>query len=149
MAAVAQGSRYLTADLDLCYARDRENYQRLAEALAPLHPQLRGAPPDLPLAWDERTVRGGLDFTVTTDAGPIDLLGEVIGLGGYIDVMRQSEVVELFGDPCWVLTLDRLIRAKQVAGRPKDLMLVPELEALRALREQDLEGQSDSESSQD
>ena len=46
LAMVAHGSATLTGDVDICYARDAENLERLARALAPFHPQLRGAPPD-------------------------------------------------------------------------------------------------------
>ena len=38
--------------------------------------------------------------------------------------------VELFGVPCAVLSLDKLIVAKRAAGRPKDNLILPELEAL-------------------
>ena len=48
MAAVAQGSAYLTVDLDICYRRTAENLQRLCDALRLLQPQLRGAPANLP-----------------------------------------------------------------------------------------------------
>ena len=44
MAAVAQGSAYITVDLDICYQRTPANLQRLTDALAVLKPQLRGAP---------------------------------------------------------------------------------------------------------
>ncbi len=38
MAAIAQGSAYLTADLDLCYSRDKENLEKLAKSLESFHP---------------------------------------------------------------------------------------------------------------
>jgi len=38
-----QGSAHLTEDLDFCYARSEKNMERLALALAPYHPKLRGA----------------------------------------------------------------------------------------------------------
>ena len=53
-------------DLDVCYARDADNLERLAASLAPLHPRLRGAPENLPLFWDTRTLRSGLNFTLKT-----------------------------------------------------------------------------------
>jgi hypothetical protein len=59
VALVRRGSSRVTLDLDLCYARDRDNLRRLAAALAPFHPRLRGAPPDLPFLWDERTLASG------------------------------------------------------------------------------------------
>lgn len=73
--------------------------------------------------------------TLETDLGALDLLGEVQGLGGYPQVAGQSEEVELFGRSVRVLTLEALIRAKRAAGRKKDLLLIPELEALLELRQ--------------
>lgn len=134
LAASAQGSSYLTEDIDICYARDKENLLRLAEALQLLHPALRGAPAGLPFRLDFSTLRAGLNFTLTTDYGDIDLLGEVAGLGMYDEVVKFSEELEVFGVTCRVLTLEGLIVAKRVAGRAKDLRVLPELEALLELR---------------
>ena len=134
MAAVAQGSAYVTADLDICYQRQPHNYQRLSQALQPFHPRLRGAPADLPFVLDVRTLRGELNFTLTSEGGELDLLGEVTGLGDYEAVQAHAEEVELYGYRVWVLTLGGLIISKQAAGRPKDLRLLPELQALQALR---------------
>ena len=44
-------------------------------------PYLRGAPPGLPFRWDDRTLKAGLNFTLTTTLGDLDLLGEVAGGG--------------------------------------------------------------------
>ena len=134
MAAVAQGSAYVTADLDICYQRQSNNYQRLSQALQPFQPRLRGAPAALPFVLDAQTLRGGLNFTLTTEGGDLDLRGEVTGLGDYEAVKAHAEAVELYGYRVWVLTLRGLIIPKQAAGRPKDLRLLPELQALQALR---------------
>ena len=56
IAAGVHGSSYPTYDLDICYAREPGNLQRLAMALAPLRPRLRGTPPDLPFLWDAETL---------------------------------------------------------------------------------------------
>jgi predicted nucleotidyltransferase len=134
MAAVAHGSAYITGDLDLCYSRKKENLQKLAQALAPFHPRLRGAPPDLPFALDTNALRSGSNFTLTTDLGNVDVLGEVSGLGGYKEALSSSEDVELYGMRFSVLTLEGLIKTKKAAGRLKDRMLLPELEALLEIR---------------
>ena len=42
-AATVHGSSKLTQDLDIVFRRSSENLRRLAEALAPRHPYLRGA----------------------------------------------------------------------------------------------------------
>ena len=133
MAAIAHGASYVTADVDMCYARNKENLARLVAALKPFQPRLRDFPRDLPLFFDENTLGQGLQFTLTTSQGDIDLLGEVAGVGDFQDVERCSIVLDLFGFDVKVLDLPALIRAKQAAGRPKDLLLIPELEGLLLL----------------
>jgi hypothetical protein len=136
LAVTIHGSAYVTFDLDFCYARDRENLSSLARALRPYNPRLRAAPEGLPFRFDEDTLRGGLNFTLTTDLGDIDLMGEVAGIGDYSAALAASIPVELFGKSFDVLTLDALIISKRAAGRPKDLQVLPELEALREANEE-------------
>ena len=133
-AAVLQGSAYVTADFDLCYSRAKENLARLAKALAPFHPSLRGAPKNLPFRLDIGALRSGQNFTLTTDVGDLDIFGEVTGLGGYEEALTHSEEMEIFGIRCKVLTLEGLIESKRAVGRAKDLRLLPELEALLEIR---------------
>ena len=130
VAATVHGSAYVTYDLDICYSRDAENLARMATALAPYHPRLRDIPDDLPFFWDQRTLHRGLNFTLKTDLGDIDLLGEVAGIGDFEQVLASSIWVELFGVECAVLSLEALIKAKRAADRPKDHLILPELEAL-------------------
>ncbi len=134
MAAVAQGSAFLTADLDLCYSRKKENLERLAKALARFNPALRDAPKTPPFRLDAASLRSGMNFTLTTEAGDLDIFGEVTGLGSYEEAVEFSEEMEIFGFPCNVLTLEGLIKTKQATGRAKDLRLLPELEALLEIR---------------
>jgi len=128
--AIIHGSRYMTDDLDICYSRRPENLRRLARALAPYHPRQRGLPEGLPFIWDESTLRNGTVFTLVTDLGDIDLLGEVSGLGSFEEVKAGSYVAEAFGRKVRTLDLKSLIKAKRAAGRDKDLMVLPELESL-------------------
>jgi hypothetical protein len=131
VAATAHGSPRATVDVDIVYSRRPENLERLVAALTPHHPYIRGAPPGLPFRFDVQTLRSGLNFTLTTDLGWIDLLGEVTGGGRFEDLLPQSIVMELFGAECHVLHLDALIRTKRAAGRPKDYEAIAELELLR------------------
>jgi predicted nucleotidyltransferase len=130
LAVIAHGHVRATLDLDVCYARTPENLERIVETLRELSPRLRGAPPELPFVLDVRTMKDGLNFTLTTSLGDLDLLGEVTGLGSYDDIAVRAEVIELRGSPVKLLALDDLIRAKAATGRAKDLV---DLEALRAL----------------
>jgi hypothetical protein len=130
VAARAHGSSRLTDDLDVCYSRDPANLERLVKALAPLKPYLRGAPPGLPFDWSVATLRAGLNFTLATTAGAIDALGEITGGGRYEDLVQHTITIEIFGRPTRLLDLPWLIRVKRAAGRPKDLEVIAELEAL-------------------
>ncbi len=131
VAATVHGSARLTSDIDIVYERSRENIERLVRTLAPLNPYLRGAPAGLPFRFDAETVRRGLNFTLTTDAGPIDVLGEIIGVGDYGAVLAVSEELSLYGQAYQCINLDALIVAKRAAGRPKDIEAVAELELIR------------------
>ena len=97
--------------------------------------RLRGAPEGLPFVWDERTIRSGLNFTLSTSLGAIDLLGEVAGGGEYEDLEKDTETIHVFGVDCLCVSLDALIRLKRAAGRRKDLEAIAELEAIREERE--------------
>jgi hypothetical protein len=130
VAAIAHGSARLTFDLGIVYARDEANIERLAAALAPIEPYLRGAPPALPFRWDAETIRRGLNFTLTTRLGDIDLIGEATGGGTYAALLPHSRRLEAFGVRFQCVDLDRLIQLKRAAGRPKDLEAVAELEVL-------------------
>ena len=134
VAAWANGSSQATFDVGVCYARDAANLTRLIQALQSVKATLRGVPKDIPFILDEETLRRGLNFTFETDVGDIDLLGEVKGVGTYADCLENSEAVELFGSAFRVISLGKLIDAKRAAGRMKDLMALPELEAILEYR---------------
>ena len=135
-AATAHGSVRLTFDLDVVYRRSNENISRLVNALQPLQPYLRGAPPGLPFHWSTQTVRMGLNFTLTTKLGALDLLGEIAGGGGYEELLPETIEVEIAGIECLCLNLERLILVKRAAGRPKDLEVVAELQQIMAESDQ-------------
>jgi predicted nucleotidyltransferase len=129
------GSAHLTDDMDICYRRTPTNLQAIAAAFAPLHPYLRGAPAGLPFRFDALTIQAGLNFTLTTDHGFVDLLGEVSGVGDYDQALARSVEAAMFGLKVRVLSLDGLIAAKKAAGRNKDHGHLLELEALKKLRD--------------
>ena len=131
VALVLRGSSRVTLDLDVCYSRERDNLRRLAAALAPFHPRLRGAPPELPFLWDERTLASGLNFTLTTDLGDLDILGEILGVGRYPEVAAGSSDLPVGGIRILVMDLDALERAKRAAGRAKDLLDLAEIAEIR------------------
>lgn len=108
-----------------------KNLEKLASALQSVHAHLRGVPDSVPFLLDAETLRKELNFTFITDIGSLDLLGEVRGVGGYDDVLDGSVTYELFGYRFPVIEIGKLIHAKRAAGRPKDLIAIPELEAIQ------------------
>ena len=107
------------------------NLTKLVAALHSYRPYLRGAPPNLPFRLDIETLKSGLNFTLTTDIGWIDLLGEIAGGGRYEDLATHSIRLQAFGVECRILDLETLILTKKATGQPKDFEVLAELEVLR------------------
>ena len=130
VAAALHGSAHLTFDLDVVYRRTPDNLERLATALRDAHPYPRGAPPGLPFTLDTATLSRGLNFTLTTNLGDLDLLGEVAGGGTFDRLYQEAEVATIDGHDVRYASLRRLIALKRAAGRPKDFDMLAGLEAL-------------------
>ena len=130
-AGALRGSPLITGDVDICYARDDENLARLVEALGSLTVRLRGAPPDVPFRLDAQTLRAGDHFTFSSSAGPVNILDTPSGTKGFadLDATATDEVVD--GLTIRVASVEDLIRMKRAAGRPKDLIALEWLSAVR------------------
>jgi len=131
-AATAHGSARLTLDLDIVYRRSQQNLARLVHALEPTDPYLRGAPPGLPFNWSVETLQKGLNFTLITSLGALDLLGEIVGGGTYEQLKPHTITLRVSGRECLCLSLKRLIEVKRAAGRPRDFEAIAELEQILA-----------------
>lgn len=131
LAAITHGAPLVTQDVDLCYARDPGDLERLADALREVRADLRGTEPRLPFRLDAKTLARGDAFTFTTDVGWVDIMATPAGVTGYDDLARTADAFTLFGQRVLVASIDDLIRMKRAAGRPKDLLAAEELGALR------------------
>lgn len=136
-AATVYGSARLTLDLDIVYSRDNLNLERIVRVLEPIQPYLRGAPPGLPFEWSVQTLKKGLNFTLITTLGALDLLGEIVGGGGYEELKPETIRIQVAGVECRCLSLERLIEVKRAAGRPKDLEAIAELQQILEERRQE------------
>jgi transcriptional regulator with XRE-family HTH domain len=126
MAGIARGSSYPTYDLDVAYARDEANLERLAEALTELGVTLRGAPANLPFFADARSLANGANFTFDTEFGMFDILGDVAGIRSYEELRRDATVQRVEGFAVRVASLGHLIAMKRSANRPKDQLMLLE-----------------------
>ncbi len=134
--AIAQGAPLTTMDLDIVHRRTPENVERLLKVLTAIdavyRTDRRGIPPG------REALLGAGHQLLRTRVGIVDCLG-TMALGGvdlgYEDLLARSISLRLDGREILVLSLEAYIEAKRGAGRPKDLAVLPTLEAtLREIR---------------
>ena len=130
IAAQTHGSARVTIDLDVMCERSDENLTRLIRALAELDAKLHGAPPDIPFPLDERTLKGGGNFTLSTAYGPVDILAYPAGARPYDRLRADAVVQDVEGRSIRFAAPDDLIAMKKAAAREKDLGDLRELQAL-------------------
>jgi len=130
VAGGAHGSAYPTYDLDVAYARDSENLERLAAVLAELGASLRGAPREVPFLLDAETLRRGGNFTFDTKFGALDILAYPEGAAPYECIRADAKVIDVEGLPVRIASLDHLIAMKEAAGRTKDKLMSLEYRVL-------------------
>ncbi|MGD0769643.1 MAG: hypothetical protein ABSB42_15780 [Tepidisphaeraceae bacterium] len=133
-AEALMGSARVTYDVDLCYRRTQDNLERLAKALKQIRPTLRGAPANLPLIIDARSLSLGNNYTFYTPLGSLDLLGWVEPLGDYDAVIKNAETYPIGDIQLKVIGLADLIRVKEHVGRAKDRDSLWQLLAIQRLR---------------
>ena len=127
MAAVIGGVPIVTRDVDILRDRSPANVARLLAALTSLDAVYRG---------DHRRLRpdaphlSGLGrLLLETRLGVLDVLGSVEDETTYDDLVPHSDLVDLGGFEVRVLSLERLLELKRKMGRPKDKLMVLEIEA--------------------
>ncbi len=137
MAAIAHGSASVTEDVDVCIRFDEPTLRGVFRALEGTSPRERMNPARPPLGADPLRFVGNRNLYVTTDDGIIDFLGELTALGSYDRVAAQAVTLQLADFSVRVVGLRDLITSKRALGRPKDLRVAHELEAVLARLESD------------
>jgi predicted nucleotidyltransferase len=130
VAAGAHGLSNVGFDVDICYSRTPANLAKVVNALRSAHAKLRDVPHETPFILNEESLHRDLNFKFETDIGNLDLHGQVQGVGDYGDCLRDSDEIEMSGHLVRLLSLRQLIASKRASGRPKDLLVLPELEAI-------------------
>lgn len=132
-AATIHGSPYVTTDIDITPDRAKDNLARLSAALRELNARIRveGHPDGLPFDHSAGSLARVDLLNLTTDAGDLDLSFEPAGTGGYPDLRRNAVSVQVLGTTVPVAALVDVIRSKEAAGRPKDLLTLPTLRRLQ------------------
>ena len=130
-AATLHGSSLVTRDLDVCAVLSSDNVEKLRNVLRDLRPAHRFTSQKLSFLDIPDPGVPMLNLYLSTEMGPVDILGSIMGVGEFEPVRAGAIEVELFGRRCHVISLDDLIRAKEALGREKDLLAVKELKAIR------------------
>jgi hypothetical protein len=134
-AGVVHGCTYVTQDVDVCCDFSADNLLAIQKTLKDLRPVHRMTPRRLKLKLTPENCAEFKNLYLDTDAGQVDCLGFVQGLGNYVDVEALSEIRDIGGGlKIRVLTVDSLIRARKAMNRPRDRVAVLELEAIRKIR---------------
>jgi Nucleotidyl transferase AbiEii toxin, Type IV TA system len=134
VAVIVQGAPRFTKDLDISYATDRANRDRLGQLLVDLGARLRGIDEDLPFVPHAAALKQGAMLTLTTREGNIDLLSDPPASPGYATLKRNASRIDLDGNVVLVASLDDLIAMKNAASRPQDIVDLESLEVIRRLR---------------
>ena len=134
IAAVARGSAAFTQDLDISYAPEQANLDRLGRVLVDLGARLRGVTDEVPFIPDGQTLKRTRVLTLETPIGSIDLLAEPDGAPEYRRLRERATREVIGGVEVQVASLEDLIAMKKAAGRPKDLVAVEEMEAIQRLQ---------------
>ncbi len=133
-AAIAQGTTRVTHDLDVCFAGDRANLERLGRVLVDLDARLRGVDEDLPFVPDAATLARIRVLTLATNEGPLDVMVQPDGSPRYAQLRDRADRLEVGGAVVLVASLEDLIAMKRASARGKDLHDLAELEEIARLR---------------
>jgi hypothetical protein len=134
VAVVLQAQPRFTKDLDVCYAVDPANLERMGSVLTGLHARLRGIDEDSPLVADARMLSQTQILTLTTDHGDIDLLVDPSGAPPYAKLRADADVLDVGRVEVRVASIEHLTAMKRAAGRPQDLIDIEALEIARRRR---------------
>ncbi len=133
---VLHGVSLVTFDLDICCDFSIANLLRIEAAVKDLNPRHRLAANKLPLELTGELCARLKNLYLQTNAGILDCLSEVAGLGPYEEVLRHSIVHRMSYGEFRILTLDALIASKEAVGRDRDLAAVKQLRGIKERSEQ-------------
>jgi hypothetical protein len=119
-AAALQGAPVTTVDFDFLFRKTPRNVQKMKEASRALAETILR--PYYPVSDLYRIVRDD-------DGLQVDMMGTIHGVRSFAGVRDRATRMEVGGAPLLVAALTDIIRSKRAARRPRDLAVLPLLEA--------------------
>jgi len=132
MAARLRDTGHATIDIDICPSTDEANLSNLAAALQELGARLRveGDPYGVPFDPHPDMLRQVAMMTLITEHGPLDLCFAPAGFpDGYASLNKRASIIVVNAVDLPVASLQDVVTSKRAAGRPKDIVALPPLEA--------------------
>lgn len=130
-AAILHGGTQVTQDLNVCIQISPDNIKKLRTHLKDIHPYHRMTPNKVSFLEIPEDLNNIKNLYLSTDLGLLDIHGTVGGIGEFDALVKNAINIELFNEPCKVISIDDLIEAKRFMGRPKDLFTIKELECVK------------------
>lgn len=135
LAMIAHGANVLTQDVDVAYALDPDNLERLASFLPTIHARVLGRPANDNFIITTDTLQKVRFLNLFTDLGEVDVMRKIPGIDGFDGLSQRAIMTDLGGFVVRVASLDDLIAMKRAANRAKDQAHLYELLALKKLIE--------------
>ena len=132
IAARLHETGHTTIDVDICPSSDDANLSNLADALRELDARLRveGDLDGVPFDPHPTMLRDVAMMTLITEEGPLDLCYVPAGFpDGYDSLSEHASVIVIGAVDVPVASLRDVVTSKRAAGRPKDIVALPPIEA--------------------
>jgi len=136
VAAFSHGSTMVTEDLDIAAQFSAENMSRLLEALRPYAPRHALTPGKQAIVSSADELARLKNLYIWSELGRLDVLGETPPIKRYKELRDRAKRVSVTDSECMVASIGDLIAMKRALARPKDLLAVEQLEAIRDSKSQ-------------
>jgi len=135
-ASIIHGSNHVTQDLDICAVISNDQIEKIRKALKELNP-IHRMNLKANVSFNDRPLpdENVQNIYLQTEAGVLDILSSVIGVGDFNELKKNAIKVPLFGKECLVISLEDLIKCKQSMTRPKDRIVLDELNEIKKMGE--------------
>lgn len=126
----------VTHDVDFAPATDGANLRRLSAALTELRARIRtdAEVEGLPFSHDGASLGRAKMWNLQCACGAFDITFEPAG-GGFDHLAPRARVVNVRGVDIPVADLADVVASKRLANRPKDLLVLPQLDQALADRD--------------